>query len=359
MIVFTVHEPPNAALDRIERAEQVEFVRDGFQWLAAVIPPLWMLINRLWIVLIVYLLISMGASLALTSLGVSKQLVGLINLAANIIIGFEADSLKRWTLGRRGWAEVGTVAGKNREECERRFFDGWLIGQPMLRSSVPTPDATRTNPSAPPSPAVMSGDEHAPSAPYAVAASDTPLTWLKRVVIIDYGSGNLHSAAKAFERAAREAEMDASVSVTSLADDVAHADRIVLPGVGAFADCAAGLDAVDGMRDALESAVIKSRTAVPRYLRWNAVDGDARPRVRGKRPASAGLPATYVQSSPLIPPSRCRIWAGTPFALIGLTRFSTGSRPVIMACTPTSSILIIWPRETRLLSSPQPITAVA
>ena len=60
---------------------------------------------------------------------------------------------------------------------------------------------------------------------------------MQRLVIIDYGSGNLHSAAKAFERAARESEADVSIAVTSNPADVAAADRIVLPGVGAFADC--------------------------------------------------------------------------------------------------------------------------
>lgn len=78
-----------------------------------------------------------------------------------------------------------------------------------------------------------------------------------RVAIIDYGSGNLHSAAKAFERAARECGSDAEILVTSSAEDVASAERIVLPGVGAFADCRRGLDAVDGMREALEVAVIR------------------------------------------------------------------------------------------------------
>ncbi len=78
---------------------------------------------------------------------------------------------------------------------------------------------------------------------------------MQRLVIIDYGSGNLHSAAKAFERAARETEADVSVAVTSNPADVEAADRIVLPGVGAFADCKAGLDAVAGMRDALETSV--------------------------------------------------------------------------------------------------------
>lgn len=78
---------------------------------------------------------------------------------------------------------------------------------------------------------------------------------MQRVAIIDYGSGNLHSAAKAFERAAREAAANATILVTSNPDDVASADRVVLPGVGAFADCKRGLEAVPGMRDALESAV--------------------------------------------------------------------------------------------------------
>ena len=76
------------------------------------------------------------------------------------------------------------------------------------------------------------------------------------VAIIDYGSGNLHSAAKAFERAARESGSDARIVVTDDPRSVLAADRIVLPGVGAFADCKRGLDAVGGMRNALQSAVI-------------------------------------------------------------------------------------------------------
>ncbi len=71
------------------------------------------------------------------------------------------------------------------------------------------------------------------------------------VAIVDYGSGNLHSAAKAFERAARESGRDQPIVVTGDPDAVRRADRIVLPGVGAFADCRRGLDAVEGMIEAL------------------------------------------------------------------------------------------------------------
>ena len=73
-----------------------------------------------------------------------------------------------------------------------------------------------------------------------------------RVAIIDYGSGNLRSATKAFERAAREAGISAEIDLTADAERVRSADRIVLPGVGAYADCRAGLDAVPGMAEAVE-----------------------------------------------------------------------------------------------------------
>jgi len=81
------------------------------------------------------------------------------------------------------------------------------------------------------------------------------------ITIIDYGSGNLRSAAKAFERSASEAGLKTQVVVTDDPSVVAKADRIVLPGVGAFKDCREGLMALDGMSDALEEAVIKR--AVP------------------------------------------------------------------------------------------------
>jgi glutamine amidotransferase len=75
------------------------------------------------------------------------------------------------------------------------------------------------------------------------------------VAIVDYGSGNLHSAAKAFERAAKDLNLGQPIIVTDDPAVVASADRVVLPGVGAFADCRRGLDAVDGMTAALDEAV--------------------------------------------------------------------------------------------------------
>jgi glutamine amidotransferase len=76
------------------------------------------------------------------------------------------------------------------------------------------------------------------------------------VAIIDYGSGNLRSAAKAFERAAAGLEDSPEIRVTADPDAVRAATRIVLPGVGAFADCRAGLDAVPGMVEVLHERVL-------------------------------------------------------------------------------------------------------
>ena len=81
-----------------------------------------------------------------------------------------------------------------------------------------------------------------------------------QVAIVDYGSGNLHSALKAVERAARENSVRADIALTDKADAVLAADRIVLPGVGAFADCWSGLAKLPGMIDALREAVeVKAR----------------------------------------------------------------------------------------------------
>lgn len=76
-------------------------------------------------------------------------------------------------------------------------------------------------------------------------------------VIIDYGSGNLHSALKSFERASRESGLNKQIILTNDPKQIAAADHIVLPGVGAYADCLSGLEAIEGLRETLEEAVIQ------------------------------------------------------------------------------------------------------
>ena len=82
---------------------------------------------------------------------------------------------------------------------------------------------------------------------------------MMRVVVVDYGSGNLASASRALATAAERADIAAEVTITSEPDIVAAADRIVLPGQGAFRDCATGLAAIPGLRHAIEHGVAAGR----------------------------------------------------------------------------------------------------
>ncbi len=119
----------------------------------------------------------------------------------------------------------------------------------------------------------------------------------RTVAIIDYGSGNLHSALKAFERAAREAGLDDTrIVLTADPEVVAAADRIVLPGVGAYADCRAGLDAVPGMVEAMTGAVKEKGTPFLGICVGMQLLA-SRGLEYARRPASAGSPAMSGRSA--------------------------------------------------------------
>jgi hypothetical protein len=123
---YTVHEPPNPPADRLKRAERFVFVREGFSWTAALFAPLWMLAHRMWLVLLLYLVGVGILGAALTALGMTPQWISLISAAIHIVLGFELGSLRRWTLERKRWQMLGAVTGRNRAECERRFFQAWF-----------------------------------------------------------------------------------------------------------------------------------------------------------------------------------------------------------------------------------------
>jgi hypothetical protein len=138
MPTYTVHEPPAPAADRVDRAESLVFVKDGFSWLAALFAPLWLIVNRLWWPLLGYVLISAAFQLMTHVAGFDQRWMGLAGLALNLLVGFEADTLRRWGLERRGWRTVGMVTGRSASECERRFFDGWLPSQPIIAAGAQT-----------------------------------------------------------------------------------------------------------------------------------------------------------------------------------------------------------------------------
>ena len=148
-----------------------------------------------------------------------------------------------------------------------------------------------------------------------------------KVAIVDYGSGNLRSAAKALERAAREAGIAAEIAVTRDAATVRAAARIVLPGVGAFADCKRGLAALPGMIETLNERGDPEGQAVPRHLRRHAIDGDARSRIRDRRGSRLDSGRRQTADAVRPEPERFRIWAGTSCS-------SASSHPVFAGIAP-------------------------
>lgn len=115
MPVYTVHAPPNEA-----NPDRYVFVRDGFYVWAMLLGPLWILIQRLWLVLVLYLVALGAIGAAIASLHIADG--GWITILVAILTGLEAGTLWRWTLKRRGYREVGIVVGDNQDMAERQFF---------------------------------------------------------------------------------------------------------------------------------------------------------------------------------------------------------------------------------------------
>jgi hypothetical protein len=144
MPTYTVHAPPQGKGEN--EPERFIFVRDGFHGWAFISPSLWLLVYRLWLGLIVYALVSLAIVGGLIWLGASKGPVIVAGLCISLLVGFEAVSVRRWTLARRGWRMLGFVVGEDREMAEQRFFAQWSERAPQ----APIPEPTRFEP--PPSP---------------------------------------------------------------------------------------------------------------------------------------------------------------------------------------------------------------
>lgn len=125
MAVYTVHEPPPRGAAAPD-PERFVFVRDGFSFWAVLLGPLWMLRHRMWLVTIGYLLVVGLIGWALRQEQASTAVALCVDALLALLIGFEAPTLRRFTLAREGFANVGVVVGDDLELAERRFFDAWI-----------------------------------------------------------------------------------------------------------------------------------------------------------------------------------------------------------------------------------------
>jgi hypothetical protein len=126
MTVYMVFEPPRRDEDRLVHAERIAFVRDRFSWAAFLFAPLWLLWHRLWLALVIYVAAIAALMAGLWVVGAGVEARGWTVVLVNLLLGFEAATVRRWTLLRRGWRERGTVIGDDREAAERRFFDAYV-----------------------------------------------------------------------------------------------------------------------------------------------------------------------------------------------------------------------------------------
>jgi hypothetical protein len=136
MPTYTVHAPP--AKTGATEPERFIFLRDGFHFWAFVAPSLWLLFYRQWLALLIYLVVAGGSVAALVWLGASTAATVGGGLCISLLIGFEAATIRRWTLARRGWAMLGFVVGEDQDVAERRFFGRW-VEHPRDTSVEPPP----------------------------------------------------------------------------------------------------------------------------------------------------------------------------------------------------------------------------
>lgn len=92
---------------------------------AFVLAPVWMLINRLWLALVMYIAAIVALELIMAAVGMHELWQALVGLAIHLVIGFEADEIRRLSLARKGWRAVAVVTGRDAEEGEARFLEGW------------------------------------------------------------------------------------------------------------------------------------------------------------------------------------------------------------------------------------------
>ena len=160
MPTYTVHAPPPKKVETTSAPERFVFVRDGFYFWAFVLAPLWLLVHRLWLAFVGYLVVNFAFGLILVLLGVSAQVQFLVSVLIALLIGFEATTLRRWTLTRRGWKTLGFVVGEDRELAEQRFYVVWAKRKaepPSASVDLPEPQYGALVRRGPPSPSDVIG----------------------------------------------------------------------------------------------------------------------------------------------------------------------------------------------------------
>jgi len=138
--VFSVYEPPvGEETDAAARADRIAFVKDGFSWVALVVPALWLIYQRMWIELVIFLVVVAAVQWGFGTSTQGVEAAGWVTLALTVLFAFEANDLRGWALERRGYHFAAITSGRDRYEAERSFFQSWLPQQARQTQTAPPP----------------------------------------------------------------------------------------------------------------------------------------------------------------------------------------------------------------------------
>ncbi|HEX8665795.1 MAG TPA: DUF2628 domain-containing protein [Beijerinckiaceae bacterium] len=150
MKTYTLHVSADALLGDAGALDRAVLVRDGFSWGAFFFSFLWFFVHRLWLagLIVLVAVVGLGAVLQVLRVGSNATFWAMVLLA--VLVGLEANSLRRWTLQRRGRPAVAVVAGRDREEAETKAFGHWLGEAPSAGAVAPAWRAAAAPPPATP-----------------------------------------------------------------------------------------------------------------------------------------------------------------------------------------------------------------
>ncbi|MEZ5841679.1 MAG: DUF2628 domain-containing protein [Hyphomicrobiales bacterium] len=128
MTIYLAYSPSVASGDEADLADEVVFIKDAFSWGALIFGPIWLIANRMWLVLAGWLVVVAALSALDYWLGGPGPAV--VNTLFNLLFALEANNLKGWTLEKKGWQFLGVAAGHDQDESERKYFADWQRHKP-------------------------------------------------------------------------------------------------------------------------------------------------------------------------------------------------------------------------------------